>query len=89
MRIRRIGVLLKKEFVFGSKSYFFIFAVAAPLAATLMFNLILYYCLKKSRRVTEHTEQNILYYLMLYEQSLWRVPIIIPKCRNLPSVDVN
>jgi ABC-2 type transport system permease protein len=40
MRIRRIGVLLKKEFVYGSKSYFFIFAVVAPLSATLIFNLI-------------------------------------------------
>ena len=40
MRIRRIGVLLKKEFVYGSKSYFFLFAVVAPLSATLIFNLI-------------------------------------------------
>lgn len=40
MHIRRIGALLKKEFVYGSKSYFFIFAVAAPLIATLLFNLI-------------------------------------------------
>ncbi|NIM16751.1 MAG: ABC transporter permease [Candidatus Aminicenantes bacterium] len=40
MRIRRIGILLKKELLYGSRSYFFIFAVAAPLAATLFLNLV-------------------------------------------------
>jgi len=40
MSIRRIGVLLAKELKCSSKSYFFIFAVVAPLMATLFFNLI-------------------------------------------------
>ena len=41
MCIRRIGILLKKELLQGSKTYFFIFAVLAPLSATLLLNLVL------------------------------------------------
>lgn len=40
MSIRRIGVLLKKEFIYGSKSYFFIYALIAPIVATLLINLV-------------------------------------------------
>ncbi len=40
MSIRRIFILLAKEFKYGSRSYFFIFAVAAPLGLTLMVNLL-------------------------------------------------
>ncbi len=39
MSIRRIGVLLGKEFKQGLKSYFFIFAVLGPLILTLVVNL--------------------------------------------------
>lgn len=40
MSIRRIAVLLKKEFKYGSRSYFFIFAIVAPIVFTLFVNLI-------------------------------------------------
>ena len=40
MRIRRIGVLLSKELIYGSKSFFFIFAIVTPLIFTLFVNLI-------------------------------------------------
>ncbi len=39
MSIRRIGVLLKKELRYGFKSYFFIFAIVAPLVFTIFMNL--------------------------------------------------
>ena len=40
MSMRRIVVLIKKEFKYGSKSYFFIYAILAPLLATLLVNLV-------------------------------------------------
>ena len=40
MSMRRINVLLKKEFRYGYKSYFFIYAVIAPIMATLLINLV-------------------------------------------------
>jgi ABC-2 type transport system permease protein len=40
MSVRRIGVLLKKELIDNSKSYFFVFAVVAPLSYTLLVNLV-------------------------------------------------
>jgi ABC-2 type transport system permease protein len=40
MSIRRIGVLLSKEFIYGPKSFFFIFAIVAPLIFTLLVNLV-------------------------------------------------
>ena len=39
MSIRRIGVLLRKE-MYGSKSFFFIFAIVGPLILTIFVNLI-------------------------------------------------
>ncbi|UCF05811.1 MAG: ABC transporter permease [bacterium] len=40
MSVKRIGILLRKEFGHGTNSYFFIFAVAAPLIFTVFVNLI-------------------------------------------------
>ena len=40
MNIKRIGVLLTKELVQGSKSFFFIFAVIGPLLITAIFQLV-------------------------------------------------
>jgi ABC-2 type transport system permease protein len=40
MNVRRVGVLIRKEFVYGSKSFFLIFAVVGPIAVTLLLNLI-------------------------------------------------
>ncbi|MFQ5753980.1 MAG: ABC transporter permease, partial [bacterium] len=40
MSIRRIGVLFGKELTQGSKSYFFIFAILAPLIFTLLVHLV-------------------------------------------------
>jgi len=40
MSIRRIGVLLNKELRYGFKSYFFIFAIVAPLIFTIFMNLL-------------------------------------------------
>ena len=40
MSIRRIAVLLSKEFKYSTKSYFFIFAVVAPFILTLLVNLV-------------------------------------------------
>ena len=40
MSIRRISVLLNKELRYGFKSYFFIFAIVAPLIFTLFVNLL-------------------------------------------------
>jgi len=40
MSLRRIGVLFKKEWIQGSKSYFFIFSVLAPLVFTLLLDLV-------------------------------------------------
>lgn len=40
MSIRRIAVLLYKELKYSSKSYFYIFAIVAPLSGTLLLNLV-------------------------------------------------
>jgi len=40
MSIRRIGVLLKKELTYSSKSYFFIFSIVAPLIFTVLIKLV-------------------------------------------------
>ncbi len=40
MHLGRIGVLLKKELTHGAKSYFFIYALVAPLVGTLLVHLI-------------------------------------------------
>jgi len=40
MSIRRIGVLLNKELRYGFKSYFFVFAIVAPLIFTIFINLL-------------------------------------------------
>ena len=40
MSFRITGVLLSKELIYGAKSFFFIWAVAAPLSATLCIHLI-------------------------------------------------
>jgi len=40
MRIRRIGVLLSKELIYGSKNFFFIFAIVGPIIFTLLVHLI-------------------------------------------------
>jgi len=40
MSIRRIALLLYKELKYGSKSYFYIFAIVAPLSGTLLLNLV-------------------------------------------------
>jgi ABC-2 type transport system permease protein len=41
MSLRRISVLLGKEFVHGPKSYIFIFAIVAPIAISLVVTLVL------------------------------------------------
>jgi ABC-2 type transport system permease protein len=58
-----VGTLVKKEFLFGSKSFFVVFAVVVPIAVTLSFSLIfgtffsgkprLGICDQGSSRVTE------------------------------------
>ncbi|MBN1273834.1 MAG: ABC transporter permease [Candidatus Aminicenantes bacterium] len=40
MSIRRIAVLLKKEWKYGSRGFFFVFAVAAPFILTVFINLV-------------------------------------------------
>ncbi|OGD35358.1 hypothetical protein A2V94_04435 [Candidatus Atribacteria bacterium RBG_16_35_8] len=40
MSIRRIGVLLSKEFLYGSKTFIVVFAIVAPVAISLIFSLI-------------------------------------------------
>ncbi len=40
MSIRRVGVLLSKEFLYGSKSYIFIFAVVGPIVISIVLSLI-------------------------------------------------
>ncbi len=40
MKLRQVGLLLHKEFVHGSKSFFFIFAVVVPILVTLMVSTI-------------------------------------------------
>ena len=40
MSIRRIGILVGREFKYASKGYFFIFAIIAPVAFTLLIQLI-------------------------------------------------
>jgi len=40
MSIRRIGVLLSKELKYGSRGYFFIFAIVVPLILTIFVNLL-------------------------------------------------
>lgn len=40
MSIKRVGVLLSKEFLYGSKNYIFIFAIIAPILISLVISLI-------------------------------------------------
>ena len=40
MNIRRIGVLLSKEFFYGSKTFIVVFAIVAPVAISLIISLI-------------------------------------------------
>ena len=40
MSFRRVGVLLGKEFLYGSKSYMFIFAIVGPVVISLVISLI-------------------------------------------------
>jgi ABC-2 type transport system permease protein len=40
MNLRRVGILLKKEFVYSAKSVLFIIAVVTPLALTLVMSLL-------------------------------------------------
>lgn len=40
MSLKRVGILLGKEFLHGSTSYIFIFAIVAPLVISLMISLI-------------------------------------------------
>lgn len=40
MSLKRVGILLGKEFLHGSKSYIFIFAIVAPIVISLMVTLI-------------------------------------------------
>lgn len=40
MSLKHIRILVKKEFVHGSRSFFFVFAVVVPLAVTLCFSLL-------------------------------------------------
>jgi ABC-2 type transport system permease protein len=40
MSIRRIGVLLSKEFLYGSRSFIVIFAIVAPIIISIMISLI-------------------------------------------------
>jgi ABC-2 type transport system permease protein len=40
MSIRRVGVLLSKEFLYGSRNYIFIFAIVAPILISLIISLI-------------------------------------------------
>jgi ABC-2 type transport system permease protein len=40
MSIRRVGVLLSKEFLYGSKNYIFVFAIVGPIVISLVLSLI-------------------------------------------------
>jgi ABC-2 type transport system permease protein len=40
MSLKRVGILLGKEFLYGSKGYIFIFAIVAPLVISLVVTLI-------------------------------------------------
>lgn len=40
MNLRRVGILLAKEFTTGSKSFMFLFAIVMPIAITLVLNLV-------------------------------------------------
>jgi ABC-2 type transport system permease protein len=40
MKVRHVGILLKKELVHGSKSFMFIFAIVVPLVLTLIVSLV-------------------------------------------------
>jgi len=40
MSLKRVGILLGKEFLYGSKGYIFIFAIVAPLVISLVVSLI-------------------------------------------------
>ena len=40
MSIRRVGVLLSKEFLYGSRNYLFIFSVVGPIIISLVISLI-------------------------------------------------
>ncbi len=40
MSIRRIGVLVSKEFLYGSKSYMFIFSIVGPIVISVVISLI-------------------------------------------------
>lgn len=40
MSLKRVGILLGKEFLYGSKNYIFIFAIVAPIVISLMVTLI-------------------------------------------------
>ena len=40
MSFRRVGVLLSKEFLYGSKSYMFIFSIVGPVIISLVISLI-------------------------------------------------
>jgi ABC-2 type transport system permease protein len=40
MNLRRVGILLLKEFVWGPKNYIFVMAVAVPLILSLLINLL-------------------------------------------------
>jgi ABC-2 type transport system permease protein len=40
MSIRRIGVLLSKEFLYGSRNYIFVFAIVAPIIISVVISLI-------------------------------------------------
>ncbi len=40
MKLRRIGVLFGKEFVYNAKNFFFIFAIIVPIVVTLVISLV-------------------------------------------------
>jgi ABC-2 type transport system permease protein len=40
MSIRRVGVLLSTEFLYGSKNYIFVFAIVAPIVISIVISLI-------------------------------------------------
>lgn len=40
MSIKRVGVLLRKEFVHGSRSFIFVFAIVVPVVLTLLLTLV-------------------------------------------------
>lgn len=58
MSIRRITALLYKELKYGSKSYFYIFAIVAPLSATLLLNLVFSSIFSEKSRLGIFNESN-------------------------------